>query len=54
MSHFTQWNLEGLRVRATDIRAGKALGIYHIENRGWGGGDLVHLREELCPGKKFG
>ena len=34
MSHFTQWNLEGLRVRATDIRAGKALGIYHIENRG--------------------
>lgn len=34
MSHFTQRNLEGLRVRATDIRAGKALGRYHTENRG--------------------
>ena len=34
MSHFTQQNLEGLRVRATNITAGKALGSYHVESRG--------------------
>ena len=34
MSHFTQRNLEGLRVRATNITAGKALGSYHVESRG--------------------
>ena len=34
MSHITQRNLEGLRVRATNITAGKALGSYHVESRG--------------------